>query len=205
MNILHIDSSPFIEGSVSRELSGMIVKAWCYAQPEARVTYLDLGINPPVHLSAAAMTAMRSGDCEELSAQTAKEIADINHAIDQLMHCDGMVIGAPMYNHSIPSNLKSWIDQVCQARRTFRYTASGVEGLVASKPVIIASSRGGIYSHQEGVAQDFQEPYLVSILSLMGMNQTEVIRAEGVGLSPTARMDAIAQAAGLIACRFNSR
>ena len=107
------------------------------------------------------------------------------------LDADVVVIGAPMYNFGIPSTLKSWIDRVAVAGRTFRYTEKGPEGLAGNKQVIIASGRGGIHS---GAASDFQEPYLKFVLGFMGITDVEFVRAEGVNYSPQHRVDAMANA-----------
>ncbi len=198
MNILHIDSSPFLNGSVSRELSADVVSAWKKHHPGGSVTYRDVGTNPPSHLSAEAMNALHNRSQTTLSDAVRREIAAIDEAIDELMNCDALVIGAPMYNHSVSSNLKAWLDQISQAGRTFMYTSEGPLGLVPRKPVYLVSSRGGIYSRGEGKVHDFQEPYLRSILSLLGLVDVTVVRAEGVGLSPSAKSSAMAEARRVI-------
>lgn len=194
MNLLHIDSSPFVFGSVSRELSAEVASAWQRRYPNGTVTYRDLGISPPAHLSAETMNALRGGVNGVLSDDAQQEILEIERAIGELMRCDALLIGTPMYNHSVSSHLKAWIDQVAQAGRTFRYTASGPVGLVPDKPVYLVSSRGGIYSDGGGRLHDFQEPYLLSILGLLGLNDVTIIRAEGVSISPAIGNAAIERA-----------
>lgn len=194
MNILHIDSSPFMNGSVSRTLTAEVVAAWRRHHPGGSVTYRDLGANPPSHLSAEVMDALHNGRPQALSDAAFDEITAIDGAVDELLACDALVVGAPMYNHSIPSHLKCWLDQVAQAGRTFMYTPEGPLGLVPNKPVYVVSSRGGIYSRGDAALNDFQEPYLLSILGFFGLTDVTVIRAEGVHLSPSAKGEAIAAA-----------
>lgn len=203
MNILHIDSSPFIENSASRELSAAIVTAWQQTKPAAKVVYQDYGTNPPPHLSAEAMTSLRSHQYKNLSDNALAEIAAVNQAIEQLEICDVLVIGSPMYNHSISSHLKTWLDLICQAGKTFRYSSTGPVGLLKDKPVFIASSRGGIYSYGEGLAHDFQEPYLVSMLGTLGLKDIHIIRAEGVNMSHPGRDVVMANAMQQIRQIFN--
>ncbi|MEE8728476.1 MAG: NAD(P)H-dependent oxidoreductase [Rahnella inusitata] len=193
MKILHLDSSPFTEGSVSRELSATIVAELCARHHDAVVTYRDLGTTPPPHLSAAAMSMLHNSQEEVMTPALEAELDGIYQSIEELTACDVLVIGAPMYNHSIPSNLKAWLDQVCQKGLTFRYTPQGVVGLIPGKTVYIASTRGGVYSTPEGKLHDFQEPYLASILELMGVADCHVIRAEGVSRQAIGREKGLAE------------
>jgi len=194
MKILHIDSSPFVGTSVTRELSATVVAELLERNPTASVTYRDLGTAPPAHLSAAAMSMFHNAQDEVITPALQQEIDAIYQSIEELMASDVIVLGAPMYNHSISSNLKAWLDQICQKGITFIYRPEGVKGLVSDKKVFIASSRGGIYSSEEGRLHDFQEPYLVSILALMGMNDVTVLCAEGVSKSAIGRELALKQA-----------
>lgn len=178
MEILHIDSSPLTANSSSRRLSRALVEQICQSFPQAKVTYRDLGATPPAHLSEKTFLALINGNVPD--AQTAQEVAAIHQSIDELRRCDVLVIGAPMFNHSVTSQLKAWIDQVCQARITFKLSSQGAIGLLADKPAFIASTRGGIYADDAHKALDHQEPYLESTLRLMGINNIHILRAEGV-------------------------
>lgn len=111
--------------------------------------------------------------------------------MQQFLDADVIVIGAPMYNFSIPSTLKAWIDRIAVAGRTFRYTATGPEGLAGGKRLIIASARGGIYPE---TSNDFQEPYLRQVFGFLGIDEVSFVRAEGGAYSPQHRNDALAQA-----------
>ena len=114
--------------------------------------------------------------------------------LEELFAADIIVIGAPMYNFSIPSQLKAWIDRIAVAGKTFRYTESGAEGLATDKRVIVVSSRGGVYSTGPAAALDFQETYLRTVLSFIGVTDVEFIRAEGVNLSAEHKTNAVAAA-----------
>lgn len=111
MKVLHIDSSPFIESSVSRMVSAEIVAAMLQQSPHIEVVRRDVGINPPTHLSAAVMNTLHNGNDVTLNFEQLVELDEINQAITELMTCDAVVIGSPMYNHSISSNLKAWLDR----------------------------------------------------------------------------------------------
>lgn len=181
MNLLHVDSSALGTHSVSRELSRAVVEAWQRTHPGAKVTYRDVAANPLPHWAPApdaANPAERGG----------------SEALDEFLAADVVVVGAPMYNFSIPSTLKAWIDRLAIAGRTFRYSAAGPEGLAGGKRVIIASSRGGIYSEGPAEAMDFQEDYLRKVFGFFGITDIEVVRAEGVNLGPEQKQQAVAAA-----------
>ena len=189
MKLLHIDSSPFSTQSTSRLLSAAIVAQLQEKHRIQSVIYRDVGLTPPPHLTEAVFNAMRTG-VAGCSDEVIYAVDAANQAIEELKMCDALVIGAPMFNHSIVTNLKSWIDQVCQAGKTFAFTSQGAQGLIADKPVFIASTRGGIYADDAHRAMDFQEPYLVSALSLMGLKNVKIIRAEGVDKTYPGRSEA---------------
>lgn len=189
MKLLHIDSSPFTTQSTSRVLSAAIVAQLQENHRIQSVIYRDVGLTPPPHLTEAVFNAMRTG-VAGCSDEVIYAVDAANQAIEELKMCDALVIGAPMFNHSIVTNLKSWIDQVCQAGKTFAFTSQGAQGLIADKPVFIASTRGGIYADDAHRAMDFQEPYLVSALSLMGLKNVKIIRAEGVDKTHPGRSEA---------------
>lgn len=184
MNILHLDSSMMSDSSVSSQISAAIVEHLMASLPheQHQVVYRDLYANPPSLLTYEAMTAVRSGQEDVLDTGTHQVVAEIQQAIDELFACDVLVIGAPMYNHTIPTVLHAWIDLICQAGKTFRYTPQGPEGLIPAKPLYIASSRGGVYSTPETLPFDQQEVYLCSIFALAGLTDVTIFRAEGVGL-----------------------
>lgn len=194
MKLLHIDSSITGENSASRKLSQQIVQAWTAKHTDTHVEYLDLVQEAPNHFTMAAMTP-RTGQTEGLSAEQVAENAVSEKLVSQFLAADVVVIGAPFYNFSIPTQLKAWIDRLAQPGRTFRYTANGPEGLAAGKTVIIASSRGGVYSTNEAMqALDHQESYLKVVLGFFGITDVRIVRAEGLGLGPDAVAAAFASA-----------
>lgn len=180
MKLLHIDSSALGDNSVSRELTAAIVRQQQSLHPSLQVEYRDLDATPVAHLTGRS-----------LAKADAAETEDAEKVLQQFLDADVVVIGAPMYNFSVPSTLKAWIDRVAVAGRTFRYTENGPEGLAGGKKVIIASTRGGIHTN---APTDFQEPFLRQIFAFFGINDVEFIRAEGIAYSPQHRADAIAQA-----------
>ena len=181
MNILHVDSSALGNHSVSRELGRAVVEKALLVHPGAQVAYRDLAANPLPHWAPAA-------DASDPAVRAGSDV------LDEFLAADVVVIGAPMYNFSIPSTLKAWIDRVMVAGKTFRYGANGPEGLAGGKRVVIVSSRGGIYSEGPMQALDFQENYLRKVFGFIGVTDVEIVRAEGVNLSPENKQRAIASA-----------
>jgi len=179
MKLLHIDSSALGNHSVSRGLTASIVAELVREQPGAEVTYRDLAAQPLPHWSPVA-------DAADPAAVLGSAV------LEEFLAADVIVIGAPMYNFSISSSLKAWIDRVAIAGKTFQYTANGPEGLAKGKRVIIASSRGGFYG-QGTAAQsfDFQEPYLRAVLGFLGVTDVEFVRAEGVNVSADHKTEAL--------------
>jgi len=181
MNILHVDSSALGNHSVSRELGRAVVEKALLVHPGAQVAYRDLAANPLPHWAPAA-------DASDPAVRAGSDV------LDEFLAADVVVIGAPMYNFSIPSTLKAWIDRVAVAGKTFRYGVNGPEGLAGGKRVIIVSARGGIYSEGPAEAMDFQEDYLRKVFGFLGVTDIEVVRAEGVNLSPENKQRAVAAA-----------
>ena len=178
MKLLHIDSSALGSHSVSRQLSAEVVAQLQRLHPGIEVRYHDLAAQPLPHWTpvadAADPAAVRGGEM-----------------LDEFLAADVVVIGAPMYNFSIPSQLKAWLDRIAVAGKTFRYGANGPEGLAGGKRVIVASSRGGMHANSP---MDFQEPYLRALLGFLGIDQVEFVRAEGLNMSAEHKANALASA-----------
>lgn len=199
MQLLHIDSAITGAGSVSRQLTAQIVEALKSSHSDIQVSYLDLVADAPGHFTMDAM-APRTGQTEGLSEVQQYENTVSERLVSQFLAADVVVIGAPLYNFSIPSQLKAWVDRIAQPSRTFRYTANGPEGLAQGKTVIIASSRGGIYSTSEGGrAMEHQESYLQTVLGFFGVTDVRIVRAEGVAMGDASKAQALESAARDIA------
>lgn len=181
MKVLHIDSSALGTASASRELTAAVVRQLRADSPHVEVSYRDLDAQPLPHFTGA--TLAKSDPAE---AELAKAV------LDEFLAADVVVIGAPMYNFSLPSTLKAWIDRVAVAGVTFRYTANGPEGLAGGKRVIVASTRGGVYG--DASPADFQEAYLRQLFAFIGIDTVEFVRAEGLNLSPEQRATSLAAA-----------
>jgi len=186
MKLLHIDSSILGEASASRELSAAIVKALTGAMPGVEVIRRDLDADPIPHLGSRLLAAVRP----EIVVASATRAADEKGAaaLEEFLGADIVVIGAPMYNFTIASQLKAWLDRIIIAGKTFGYTEAGAKGLAGGKKVIIASSRGGLYAPgTPQAANDFQETYLRTILGFIGIEDIEIVRAEGLAYGPEQR------------------
>lgn len=181
MKLLHIDSSVLGANSASRDLSAAIVSRLRGENPDAEVTYRDLAAQTLPHFTPVL-------------AEGHPCIARNAEILDEFLAADTVVIGAPMYNFTIPTQLKAWLDRVLTAGKTFRYTGNGPEGLAGGKRVIIASSRGGIYSAGPAMAVDFQEPYLRHVFGFIGIHDLEFVRAEGLNLGVEQREAALVSA-----------
>jgi FMN-dependent NADH-azoreductase len=180
MKLLHLDSSVLGQHSASRELSAAVVARWQAAFPALEVSYRDLDATPLPHLSGGS-----------LAGADAAEAAEAGRVMQEFLAADVVVIGAPMYNFGISSTLKAWIDRIAVAGKTFHYTESGPQGLAGGKKLILASSRGGF--HQDDGA-DFQESYLRFLFGFLGITDVEIVRAEGLAVSPQHRADGLAAA-----------
>ena len=159
------------------------------------VDYLDLAVDTPNHLSADSIGFRAAPGAAPLTEVQERENAVSEALVSQLLAADVIVLGAPLYNFSIPSQLKAWIDRIAQPGRTFTYTDKGPKGLATGKTVIIASSRGGSYSNTEaGRAMEHQESYLQTVLGFIGITDVRFVRAEGLAMGETARSQALASA-----------
>jgi FMN-dependent NADH-azoreductase len=176
MNLLHIDSSILGEKSASRTLSREIVSRWQSAIPELEVTYLDLAANPISHLGSVGTTA------EDAVALARESDARV---LEDFLRAEVIVIGAPMYNFGVPSQLKAWIDRVLVAGKTFRYTQAGPLGLAGGKRVVVALSQGGVL--YPGDAGEHVETYLRDVFQFVGITDLTFVRAKGLAMSPESR------------------
>ena len=198
MNLLHLDSSALGAASVSRQLSSEIVARQKSLHPGLQVVSRDLAADPALHLTGAHLAAWHGAATEDATMNA--DLLKGNAYLDELFAADVLVFGAPMYNLSIPTPLKAWIDRIAVAGKTFRYTASGPEGLLKNKKAFIASARGGVYSAgSPAAALEHQESYLIGLLAFLGVTDVTVVRAEGIALGPDAKAASVARALEAIA------
>jgi FMN-dependent NADH-azoreductase len=193
MKLLHIDSSVLGPHSVSRQVSAAIVDRLQKATPDLQITYRDLTATPLAHLSGSHLAAAQGAVPEAVALQ--QDLAAGQTVLEEFLAADIVVIGAPMYNFTIPSQLKAWIDRILVSGKTFKYSAQGVEGLAGNKRVIIAISRGGFYgAGTPSAAAEHLETYLHSVFSFIGIANPEIIVAEGVQIGPEQREKALESA-----------
>lgn len=176
MKLLQIDSSARTS-SVTRQLTAKFAKEWRKHHPDGEVVQRDLSATA-IPLITDEWSATQLEDSKRTPAQRSY-LSNSDELIEELMAADTVVIGAPMYNFSISSSLKAWIDQIVRIGKTVDYGPSGRQGLLARKKVVVITSRGGAY--EKGTAKeafDFQEPYLRQILAFIGLTDVTFIHAE---------------------------
>ncbi|MGX4771377.1 FMN-dependent NADH-azoreductase [Bradyrhizobium guangdongense] len=189
MKLLHIDSSVLGPHSVSRQVSAAIVDRLKRATPSLQIVYRDLAQIPLAHLSGSHLAVAQGAPAP---AELAPDLAASAAVLDEFLAADIVVIGAPMYNFTIPSQLKAWIDRILVAGKTFRYGATGPEGLAGGKRVIVAISRGGHYGAETPYAAgEHLESYLRWVFGFIGITSVEFIPADGIQLGPEHREKAI--------------
>ena len=187
---LFVTSSLFGENSKSREIALEVVKVLREADHTSDVVQRD--VNSVAHLSGEELQALMTAP-EARSERQAEVVRQADRLIAEVEAADTIVVAAPMYNFSISSPLKAWIDHIARAGRTFRYTASGPEGLLKGKKVIVVASRGGSYAGA-AKAMDFQEPYLRAMFGFLGLTDVTFIHVESQNISPDAAKDGMALA-----------
>lgn len=180
-SILHLISSPRKENAVSIKLGRSIVERLQSKYPDSSVIEVDLTTQGIEHLNATHLKGFFTPE-DQQSISDQQSVAYSNEAINQLMSADFIVIGAPMYNFTIHSSLKAWIDQVARAGKTFQYSENGPKGLVIGKRVYLAVASGGVYSVGDYQPYDFVVPYLTNMLAFLGMTDVSVYRAEGLSI-----------------------
>jgi len=186
IKLLHVQSSPNLNHSVTRELSTEFVDRWVASHPMTEVETLDLVRDPVPHWGPEAIKGFMTPETERTpEGQAAVDLSE--KLIRQVEEAKILVIGCPMYNMSIPTQLKSWIDHLTRAGRTFKFTGQGqYKGLIWNKKAFVILSRGGDYSRPPANAADFQEPLLRANLGLLGIDDVTFIRAEGQRLQEAA-------------------
>lgn len=191
-NILFVNSSARNAASISRKVTGEFIAKLKQAQPGSVVVERDVATNPVPHLDESIIGAFFT-PADKLSAEQ-QAMANVSlELIAEINAADVIVIGAPMYNFSIASTLKTWLDHVARAGITFKYTESGPVGLVQGKKVYVFTSRGGFYSEGPGKVMDFHEPYLRAMLGFIGLTDVTFVHSEGLGMGEAAVEKAVAQ------------
>lgn len=190
--ILHIDSSVRSSGSISRQLTSEFVQKLQAAHAGATVVERDLARNPIPHLSEQMMGAYFT-PAEQRTEEQVRTVKLSDDLVAELMAADVVVVGAPMYNFSISSTLKAWIDHVARAGVTFKYNEQGQPvGLVQGKKFYVFTSRGGVYSSGPAKSLDFHETYLRGVLGFLGITDVTFVHTEGVAMGEEAVNSALA-------------
>jgi FMN-dependent NADH-azoreductase len=199
MKLLHIDSSVLDAQSVSRQLTAEVVAEWRRVHPDTTVDYLDLAVDAPSHFDIHSLGAKTGAQAQPTERQ-AYENEVSERLVSQFLAADVVVVGAPLYNFSVPTQLKAWLDRLAQKGRTFTYTDKGPVGLAGDKTVIVVSTRGGMYSTSEGGrAAEHQESYLKVMFGFFGITDVRIVRAEGLAMGEAAKAAAIGSAREAIA------
>jgi FMN-dependent NADH-azoreductase len=185
MNILQIKSSVFNGSGQSSRLADEFVALLRDQHPEAQLTQRDLVADPVPHLDAARASAFFAKP-EERSAEQRAVIAYSDALIDELRRADVLVLGLPMYNFGVPSQLKAWFDHLARAGVTFKYTEKGAVGLLTGKKAYVFAARGGIYGDN-----DAQTQFVRQFLGFVGITDVEFVYAEGLAISPESRNNSL--------------
>jgi len=192
MKLLHIDSSVLGPHSVSRQLSSAIVARLRGQNPALDVVYRDLTSTPLSHLSGLHLAAAQGAAVPD---ELREDLASGEAVLEEFLAADIVVLGAPMYNFTIPSQLKAWIDRIAVRGKTFSYGPNGPQGLAGNKRVIVAISRGGFYGAGTPMAAlEHLESYLRSVFGFIGVTDLAFISADGVQVGPEHREKALANA-----------
>lgn len=190
MNILQINSSARAGNSYSTQLANTLVERLQAANADARVNVRDLGQAPHPMLDEFALQAIFT-PAETRTPEQQQRVALDDALIAEMQAADFVVLAVPMYNFSIPAQLKNWIDAISRAGVTFRYTAEGPEGLLTGKKAIVVQTRGGIHRNQP---TDTLTPYLQTFLGFVGITDVQFVFAEGLSMGPEAEQLGLAQA-----------
>ena len=192
MKLLHIDASILGGHSVSRTLSAAVVARLSTEIPDLETSYRDLAAAPLSHLSGAYLAGAQPN--ADAAPDIRAELDAGAAALEEFLAADIVVIGAPMYNFGVPSQLKAWVDRILVAGRTFRYGEAGAVGLAGGKRVIVAVSRGGLFADTAYASFEHDEAYLRTVFTFIGVTDLEFVVAEGIAVGPEVRGPAIEKA-----------
>jgi len=199
--LLQINASIHGDHGQSSQLAGRFVAAWRQHNPTGKVIQRDLAADPVPHLTAERFAAFLAPAEKRDSAQHA--VAQYSDAlIEELKQADVIVLGLPMYNFGVPSQLKAYFDHIARAGATFRYTAQGPVGLLGGRNAYVFAARGGLYA---GTSLDSQTQYVRDFLRFLGIEQVEFVYAEGLAVGPESRESGLAGARAKIEQLFTER
>lgn len=193
--LLYVKSSIFGDHGQSSQLSEKFIAAWKAKNPGGEVVVRDLSVDVPPYLDGARVGALFTPEDQQTAEQ--KEVVAYSDAlIQEIKDADEILFTAPLYNFALPAQTKSYLDYLCRAGVTFKYTETGAVGLLESKPVYVITTRGGIY---KGTDADTQTPFLKTIFGFIGLSDVTMIHAEGLNMGDEAKDSALAAAAEEIA------
>ncbi|MDH5232915.1 MAG: NAD(P)H-dependent oxidoreductase [Gammaproteobacteria bacterium] len=188
--LLQINSSLFAETSVSNQIAKELLAQLAETMPQISISCRDIAAEGVPHLDAAYLQAINTPANEQTAKQAQQSIYSQN-LIDEVQAADILLIGAPMYNFSVPSVLKAWFDHIARAGITFEYTAEGPKGLLQNKTAYVITTRGGLHKDK---ASDTQVPYIKNMLAFLGIEDVHFIYAEGLNMGDHARENGLQQA-----------
>lgn len=195
MKVLQLDSSILGDASASRQLTRQVVESLHERDPHLQIVHRDLGKEPVAHLTPDLLS-IRGAAAELLSELQSREARLDAELIAELQSADVLVIGAPLYNFTIATGLKAWIDRIAVAGKTFRYSEKGPEGLLKGKKAVIVATSGG--SYVDSPVDQMHVGYVKQVLNFLGISDIEVIRAPGLAIGAEVRAHSLAKAKGQI-------
>lgn len=195
MNVLQLDSSILGDASASRQLTRQVVESLREREPDAQIIRRDLGREPVAHLTPDLLS-IRGTAAELLSDLQSREARLDAELIAELQSADVLVIGAPLYNFTVATGLKAWIDRIAVAGKTFRYGEKGPEGLLKGKKAVIVATSGGSYA--DTPVDQMHVGYVKQVLNFLGITDIEVVRAPGLAIGAAVRAHSLAKAKGQI-------
>ncbi len=191
--VLLVSSSPRGENSSSNQVAKSLIEAIVARDPGTKVITRNIAQDPPPHVDAS-FEAANSVEPSERTPDQLQALAYSDECIDEILTAHVVVIAAPMFNFSIPSSLKAWIDNIVRIGRTLQFSSKGPVGMLQEKHFILVLSSGGVYSTGNMKALDFMEPYLRAVLGILGVSRIDTLRAEGISVSAIGLENAIASA-----------
>lgn len=205
LRILHIDSSPRAERSISRALSRQLVSAWQEVDPDVTVTYRDLGHQPVPHVDEPWIAAAFSSS-DQRTSELSEALRLSNELVDEFVAADYYVFGVPMYNFSVPSTFKAYVDQIVRVGRTFTINSTDYTGLVKDKKMVIITTQGGNFRPGASLGSwNFHEPYLRMIFGFIGITDINFIYADSLMMGGEVREQSIADAKAAIQAVISAR
>ncbi len=193
MKILYVSVSPMGDKSITRLLASKLISDIKKKHSHTTVVERDLNKTAIPHLSVDVISAfMTPPDKRDAKANELLTLSDA--LVKEIFDANLIIIASPMWNFGVPSVLKAWIDNICRAGITFKYTQTGPVGLINGKKAIVISARGGIYSEGESKIFEHEESHLDSVLKFLGITNTQLVHAEGVAYGEEASKNAITKA-----------